>query len=276
MSPFVFCIVLCGALCHATWNAVVKGGGDKMLATAAVAGGASVLAAVALPLLPLPAPAAWPFLIVSSFIQIGYFVLVARAYQVADMSLVYPLMRGVAPLLVALFSSLWLGEHFAPLLWGGMLLLCGGILSMAFSAVGRCHGLGVALLNAVVIATYTVLDGIGVRLSEEPLSYAMWVFLLSCLPFAAGVLVMRRTDYIAFACRRWPVFIVGGAGTVFSYTLALWAMTVAPYAVVAALRETAILFGLLLSALFLGERIGRIRWLACVLIVAGVVLMRLD
>lgn len=276
MSPLVFFAVLCGAVCHATWNALVKGGGDKMLATAAVAAGGAVLAGLALPFVPLPAPQVWPYLILSAIIQIGYFVLVARAYQAADMSLVYPVMRGTAPLVVALVSSLFLREHFSALSWGGILLLCGGILSMALTGAKSGRGVQIALINAGVIATYTVLDGIGVRLSGAPHGYTAWIIFLSCLPFAFGVVCLRRADFCAYARQHGRVFIAGGAGTLCSYGLALWAMTQAPFAMVAALRETAILFGLVLSALVLGERVGRGRWLACGLIVAGAVCLRLG
>jgi multidrug transporter EmrE-like cation transporter len=165
MPLTVFAFVLCAAALHAAWNAVVKRGGDKLLTTVLVTASAALIALAALPWLSAPAPASWPYIAASALLQVVYFVLVARAYQVADMSLAYPLMRGSAPLLVALASVLWLGEPLSPLAWLGLSVICAGMLSMAAGARGGvgAEGITVALLNAVVIAAYTLIDGLGVR-----------------------------------------------------------------------------------------------------------------
>ncbi|TWB68303.1 EamA-like transporter family protein [Nitrospirillum amazonense] len=280
MSIAVFAIVLFAALLHATWNALVKGAGDKLMAAVLVAGGAALIAIVTLPFLPLPAAASWPYLVTSSVLQILYLTLVARAYHVADMSQTYPLMRGTAPLLVALVSGLWLHEALSLHALLGVGVICAGILSMAW--VGRRGGPGggttgtrLALLTAVVIAGYTLVDGHGVRLSGAPASYVLWGVLLNGVPLVTWALLARRRTFLQHVIRQWPRGLVGGAGTLISYGLALWAMTVAPVAVIAALRESSILFGTAIAGLVLKERVGPRRLAAACLIAVGAMVLRL-
>lgn len=274
MSLAIFCAVLCAALLHAGWNAIVKLGGDKLLTTILVTGWAALLSALALPWLPLPAPASWPWLAGSAVLQVGYYVLVARAYQVADMSLSYPLMRGCAPLLVALAGSLAFDERLPASGWLGIAVVSAGIVGMAGG--GARHHLRLPLSIAVLIATYTLVDARGARLSGNAASYTLWLFLLSGLPLPLWALSARRAQLRSHLHGNWGRGLVGGFGTTASYGIALWAMTRAPVAIIAALRETSILFALLISAVVLKERIDRRRLLAAALIVAGVVLLRLG
>ena len=273
MSLGIFCAVLFAALLHASWNAIVKLGGDKLLTTILVTGWAAVLSALLLPWLPAPASASWPWLAISAVLQTGYYLLVARAYQHGDMSLSYPLMRGCAPLLVAIAGIFFFDEMLPASAWGGIALVCGGILCMAGSSSGR-H-LRLPLLIAVVIAAYTLVDARGARLSGNALSYTLWLFLLSGLPLPAWALFARRPQLQAYLRGNWQRGLVGGIGTTAAYAVALWAMTIAPVAIIAALRETSILFALLISAVLLKERISRRRLFAALLIVMGVVLLRL-
>jgi drug/metabolite transporter (DMT)-like permease len=277
MSLTVFAAVLLGAALHASWNAIVKGGPDKLLATILVAAASGLVALAFLPFLPLPARAAWPFIGCSAVVQVLYFTLVAGAYSATDMSQAYPLMRGLAPALVAVFGTAFLGEHLAPLAWAGVALVSSGVFGMAlaFTGPGSRRGAGIAVLNAGVIASYTLIDGAGVRLSGAPVAYAMWLFLLNAVPLVAWGLLARRRALLAAARRGWRSGLVGGAGNLGSYGLALWAMTQAPVAMVAALRETSILFGMAIAGLVLGERIGRLRLACAALIVAGAAALRL-
>ncbi|MEA1649002.1 EamA family transporter [Nitrospirillum sp. BR 11164] len=283
MSIAVFAIVLFAALLHATWNALVKGAGDKLMAAVLVAGGAALIAIVTLPFLPLPAVESWPYLATSSILQILYLTLVARAYHVADMSQTYPLMRGTAPLLVALASGLWLHEALSLPALLGVGVICAGILSMAWMGRrggsnptgGGAGGTRLALLTAVVIAGYTLVDGHGVRLSGAPASYVLWGVLLNGLPLVAWALLARRRTFLQHVIRQWPRGLAGGAGTLISYGLALWAMTVAPVAVIAALRESSILFGTAIAGLVLKERVGPRRLAAACLIAVGAMVLRL-
>jgi drug/metabolite transporter (DMT)-like permease len=273
MSLSLFCIVLFAALLHASWNAIVKRGTDTLLTTILVTGSAAVIAAIVLPFLPAPAAQSWPWLAASTLLQVGYYVLVARTYQLTDMSASYPLMRGCAPILVALVSTLFLGERLAWIAWAGIALICLGILCMT-RGLPRQHA-WLPLLNAGVIATYTLVDAWGARHSGAAVSYTLWLFLLSGLPLPLWALCTRAGALRDYARRNWGYGIVGGFGTLISYGLALWAMTVAPVAMISALRETSILFGILISAWILHERVTRQRWIAAGLIVLGAVVLRM-
>ena len=276
MSLVVFTVVLLAALLHATWNAIVKAGTDKFLTTMLVTTAAAMLSAALLPLLRAPLAASWPFAIASAVLQITYFVLVARTYQISDMSQTYPLMRGTAPLIVALVSVFLLHEALSPIAWLGVGGICAGIFSIALgSSLKDRKGVYLALLNAVVIAAYTLIDGIGVRRSGAPAAYTLWVFLLTGMPFALWALTARRSSFLPYLRRHWRLGVAGGIGTTASYGLALWAMTLAPVAVVAALRETSILFGTVIAAAILKEPIGVARVISACIIAGGAALLRL-
>jgi drug/metabolite transporter (DMT)-like permease len=221
--------------------------------------------------------ASWPFAIASALFQITYFLLVARTYQITDMSQAYPLMRGTAPLIVALVSVFWLGEALSPIAWFGVIGICLGIFSIALGTnLKDRKGLYLALLNALVIAAYTLIDGIGVRRSGTPAAYTLWVFLLTGLPLTLWAMTARRSSFLAYLRRYWRLGIAGGIGTTTSYGLALWAMTLAPVAVVAALRETSILFGIMIAGLVLKEPIGPRRVISACIIAGGAAILRLG
>lgn len=276
MSLTVFAVVLFAAALHATWNAVIKGGRDTLLTTAMVAGVSALLAVSALPFLPPPAPASWPLIGISAVLQTLYFVLLANAYRVADMSQTYPLMRGVAPLIVAAISAGLLREPMGPFGWLGVLVVCGGVLSMAAGArLGQGKGVRLALLNAVVIAGYTLIDGWGVRHSGSPAAYTLWIFFLTGIPIIGWALARRATSFGKYVAANWGLGLFGGIGTASSYGLALWAMTAAPVAVVAALRETSIVFGTVISVVVLREQAAPMRIAAACVIAAGAMALRL-
>ena len=240
MPLTVFAAVLLGAALHASWNAIVKGGADTLLTTILVAAASGLVALVVLPFLPLPARASWPFIATSAVVQVVYFALVAGAYRATDMSRAYPLMRGLAPALVAIFGAAVLGEHLSPVAWAGVALISSGVFGMTFAYRGPASRKGtlLALLNAAVIASYTLIDGAGVRLAGSPAAYAMWLFLLNAIPLVGWALIARRRALLAYGRRNWRLGLFGGIGNLGSYGLALWAMTHAPVATVAALRET--------------------------------------
>ena len=276
MTAALFALLLLAAALHASWNAMIKAAASAWFGTVLVAGFASLLALCILPWLPVPAVASWPCIAASVALQVLYLWLIARSYRVADMGLVYPLMRGSAPLLVALCNAAVFGESLGRMAVAGIAVLCAGILSMAFSIRrGPRHGVWPALLNAVVIAAYTLVDGVGVRLSAAPASYTLWIFLLCGLPLPIWAAWHQPAALRAALRRDWWRGLLGGAGTIASYGIALWAMLQAPVAVVAALRETSILFAMLLARLLLGERPGRQRVLAALVMAIGVMLLRL-
>jgi drug/metabolite transporter (DMT)-like permease len=275
MPIVVFAVVLSAALLHATWNAIVKSGDDKFLTTMMVTAAAAAIAALLLPFLRAPAPASWPYAAGSAVLQIVYFLLVARTYEVADMSQTYPLMRGTAPLLVALVTVFQIGDPLSLIGWSGILGISVGIFSMALgSKVNHRKGIGLALLNAGVIAGYTLVDGIGVRRSGSPAAYTLWIFLLTGLPFSIWTIVARTRTFVSYLVRHWRIGIFGGVGTTASYGLALWAMTLAPVALVAALRETSILFGTLIAGSVLKEHVGTRRVIAACIIASSAAILR--
>jgi len=277
MSLDVFAVIMLGAVLHATWNAVVKGGGDKLLTTCMITSVASLMALAVIPFLPLPARESWPFIGASVILQVLYFVLVASTYRIADMSQTYPIMRGTAPLLVAAVSVLLLAEPLSVAAWAGIAIISSGILSMAVApSGGQRKGLVLALVNAGVIAGYTLVDGLGVRKSGAPAAYTLWIFLLTGIPLAAWALAAKRTVFGQYCVRYWRQGVIGGLGTVASYGLALWAMMAAPIATVSALRETSILFGVVISALVLKEHLTRVRVIAACIIAAGAMVLRLG
>ena len=276
MPLIVFAIVMFAALLHASWNAIVKSGRDKFLTTITVTASASGLSAALLPFLTTPAPASWPYAAASALLQIVYFLLIARTYQVADMSQTYPLMRGTAPLIVALVSVFRMGVVLSPIAWAGVLGICLGIFSIALgNRLKERKGVYLALVNALVIAGYTLLDGIGVRRSGAPAAYTLWVFLLTGLPLTLWAISVRRAEFSAYFRRHWRLGLAGGVGTTASYGLALWAMTVAPVAIVAAMRETSILFGTLIAAFVLREPVGPRRLISACIIACGAAILRL-
>ena len=278
MSFDVMIIVLFGALLHAAWNAFIKSGDNTLVETTLLVTGAGAIAAVVLPFVPVPAEASWPFLVASVVIHCAYFSLVAVAYRTGDLSFAYPIMRGSAPLFTAVLTAFILAEPIGGGGWLGILLLCAGILWLAGdgwrSAKSQKHALAFALLNAVVIVAYTITDGLGVRASQNAWSYVLWLFFLNMFPLLAIGFASRARAILSVRVGGWVKGCVGGLCSVCAYGLALWAMTHAPIAVVAALRETSVLFGTALGALCLKERFGVSRWVAAALITAGAVAMK--
>lgn len=293
MSTSVVLIVLLSALIHASWNALLKAGEDKLLNTVMVAGGCGLIGAVALPFLPVPAVASWPYIAASATLQVGYFLLLAGAYRSGEMSSAYPLMRGTAPLLIAIASGPLIGEALPAARWVGIALISGGVISLAFepktnpanpandparsgSVLRDRAAIGFALANAMVICVYTLVDGVGVRASGSPLAYTLWIFVLASAPLVIWALAARSRDFTALVRRRYRLGLIGGLGTAGSYALALWAMTVAPVAAVAALRETSIVFVLVISVVILKERLTPRRLVSALIIAGGAVAIRLS
>ena len=276
MSTLVTALVLGSALLHAGWNAIIKASRDVMLDTALVAAGAGVLALPLIAYLPLPARASWPYLGTSAAIHIAYFSTLVAAYRLGDLGHAYPLMRGTAPLLVALFGVALLDEHPSAAMWLGILLISAGILSLGLLQRGRAQRGATlwALANAAIIASYTLVDGTGARLSGAPASYVAWLFWLQGLLFVALVALLRRRAALDYAARNWPRGLAGGVCLISAYGIVLWAMTQAPVAAVAALRETSVIFAALLGSLFLSEPFGRQRLIAACAVALGVAALR--
>ena len=283
----VVAAVLAGAVLHAGWNALVKSSGDKELDTALVH---FLGALVAVPLLIVvgPPPAvALPYIAASLVIHIGYYFALAGAYQHGELGLTYPIMRGFAPLLVAIGSSTVLAEAPSALAWAGIVGITLGVALVGLAHPGHTlhhrKALMFAFSNALIIAIYTFVDGKGVRetvtAGHTAAAYVMLLFVLDGLPYPSLVFFRRnaagKQAILAYARRRWPLAALGGTASIGSYAIALWAMTVAPIASVAALRETSVLFAALLGTWILKERFGMQRAAGTLVIVAGVMALRL-
>ena len=285
ISGPVLLAVLFGALLHAGWNALIKSGRDKQLDTALIH---SLGFFVALPILlwtGLPAMASWPYILTSTVIHLGYYVALAGAYRHGDLGLTYPVMRGSAPLLVALGSVAFIGEHLSAVSWIGVAVVCAGVLTLGLSRSSlhtgdeaqRRKALRFAFGNAAIIALYTVVDGIGVRASGDALAYVAALFLFDGIPYLLLVLWQRgdrRGAAIRYMAARWRIAAVGTLASLGSYAIALWAMTSAPVALVAALRETSVLFAAVIGALLLREPFGWQRAAGTAVVVAGVMAVR--
>ncbi len=270
--------VLFGAALHASWNALVKSSSDKALDTALINLLASFLAIPLVMLVGWPPREAWPFIAASIVIHIGYYVALSGAYEHGDLGLTYPLMRGSAPLLVALSASVTLGETLSPLSWVGVVGVSLGVLTLGLSkhAFDNPKAVQFALVNAVVIACYTVVDALGVRATGSAMQYVGTLFLLDGWPFALIVFARRNWKVGSYIRKRWPVALGGALASIGSYGVALWAMTQAPVATVAALRETSVLFAALLGVWFLKEVFTVRRVVGTCVIVSGVMALRLG
>jgi drug/metabolite transporter (DMT)-like permease len=279
----VLSAVLGAALLHALWNSLVKSADDKFLSSALVALWCGLAAFAAALILPWPSRAAAPFIAASALIHIVYFLLVGRLYRNADLSVAYPIMRGLAPLAAALIALAALGEAPGPVAALGIAILVGGVLLMGVS--GLAHGridratLAIALANSLVIAVYSVIDGEGARVSGAgarfAFAYNAWADALTALAYAPILVALRgRAIPIAFV-RDWRRGLVGGLAAFVGYAVVIWAMTKAPIAAVAALRETSVVFAALIGVALLGEPFRAQRAFAALVILAGVVTLRL-
>ncbi|MBX9588251.1 MAG: EamA family transporter [Hyphomonadaceae bacterium] len=279
MDLIVFSAVLASAACHAGWNALLKLKLEPVSATALVAMASGLIAVPAALAAGLPRAAAWPYLTGSVIIHIGYFLTLAEAYRSGDLGQVYPIARGAAPLMTAILATLWLHETLGLYGWAGIILLAAGILLLALRG-GRptaqldVRSIGFALLTSLTITAYTLVDGMGARLAGTALAYSAWLFLLSGIVMAVyGFLRVGRRlagDFLT----NWPMAVAGGALSIAAYAIAIWAMTVAPIALVAALRETSVLFGALFATLLLREPWLLARITAAVMVLAGALLLR--
>ncbi|HTR59981.1 MAG TPA: EamA family transporter [Casimicrobiaceae bacterium] len=277
--------VLGAGLLHAGWNALLKSapGGDALLDTATVVAGSSLWGFAVVPFVGVPASAAWPYMAASAVIHFGYYLTLAQAYRTGDLSFAYPLMRGSAPLIVALLGIVFLGELPTAPMALGIVLISLGIVSIAFVGAGRGgmrrHPPSAAywaFANAGLIALYTLIDATGARASGNAAAYVSWLIFLEGLPFLFWVFVRRGKAAWNYVRASAPRGLVGGACSLAAYGIVLWAMTRAPVAAVAALRETSVLFAALIGSLWLKEGFGLPRLAGAASVVAGIAALKLG
>lgn len=280
MSYYVLAAVLLAALFHASWNAIVKAQRNRSIASEVVGISAGLFGLPFMLALPLPAMEAWPYLITSTFIHIGYFALVGFAYRSADLGVAYPLTRGSAPLFTAAAAFLLIGETLPWTGWLAIAVIASGIIALSIDALmrgGLTRAAGAAVMtNAFVIVAYTLVDGLGSRKAGDPLAYTAWLVTLTSINIFVVSYAMRRKTFFKEAKKIWLPGLIGGALLLSAYAIVLWAMTRAPIGIVAAVRETSVLFATLMGTYFFREKFAKRRWVAVVLIVAGIILLKLP
>lgn len=280
MTPAVFAAVLLAALLHAAWNAIVRGGRDRATAMAAVVLGQALLGAALLPVLPMPAPESWFWIASGVALHLGHQLFLVAAYRTGGLSEVYPLARGAGPLIVAAVSVALLGVTLTGLEMAGIALISCGLTSLVVMRTeGRMRrpsrATGMALAASAFIAGYTLNDGLGARASGAPVAFFAWLTVLNAVAFFA-VLPFWRPAALRGLRSSGTAIVVGGGASFAAYALIVWAFTQAPIAVVAALRETSILFALAIGVGVLGERADLRRLASATLTLWGVVLLRLG
>lgn len=280
MDTLVFAAVMFAAACHAGWNAAIKRGLDPLATTVAISVGAALVSLVIVPVVGLPARAAWPWVLASVAIHLAYFAALIESYRAGDMGQVYPIARGSAPLMTATVATAFIGERLGLAGWFGITLLAAGVLLLSLRG-GRDlatldrRAVGFALFTAVTICAYSVVDGVGARLAGNASAYSTALFAGMGPVMALYALARNGPRALGNARRLWSVGLAGGALQLGSYGIAIWAMTVAPIAIVAALRETSVLFGAMIAVIVLKEPLRAARAVAALLIVVGLALIRL-
>lgn len=274
-STFAILLILCAALLHALWNAMVKGAGDQPMTMGLVNFGHFLLGIVLVFAFAAPAAESWPFLIGSTIIHFFYYGFLLLAYRHGDLSQVYPLARGVAPVLVALGGWSLAGETLPFSAWVGIALVCGGI---AILFLGRRQvsfhstALVAAFMTGLIIAAYTVVDGLGVRASRSPFGYIGWLFVLESVS-AVFLLIWRRESVRRASMRTLAAGTTGGLLSAIAYGLAIYAMSLTQLANVSAIRESSVIMAALIGVIWFGERPWKARVIAAVVVATGIIVL---
>ena len=281
MENVVFLAVLFAAACHAGWNALIKVGLDPLSTTTLISIGSGLVALVLLPFVGLPAWGAWPWLVASVAIHLIYFASLIESYRTGDLGQVYPIARGSAPLMTAAATTVIVGERLSLVGWTGILALVAGVLLLSARggrdlAVVDRRAIGFALFTAITVCGYSVVDGIGARASANPNAYSVCLFIGIALVMVPYALYRDGRDVMPAMHLYWRRGLAGGALQFLSYGIAIWAMTIVPIAVVAALRETSVLFGATIAVVLLKEPLRAVRIVAALMIVCGLILIRVQ
>lgn len=279
MTPLIVALVLLAALLHASWNAMAKSGGSPQFSIASYRLISAICCLPLLFLFPIPLLESWPMLLASTFIHTLYYYTLSRSYRNGDLSQVYPLFRGLAPVLVVLGAALLADEYLTLGAMLGILLVSAGLISITFAggAIGKIPPLALrwGLATSVLIAAYTVADGMGVRVAGNPFSYIIWLFVLEPIPIGLWLLATDRSGWFSYM-RAKPVKICAGAlAAAGAYAMVIYAMGVAPMGMVSSLRETSVIFAALIGTFLFREPFGRQRIIAATLVCCGVVLIKI-
>jgi drug/metabolite transporter (DMT)-like permease len=272
MTPLVVGLILGAALLHATWNAILRGGVDRLWSITVMCAVSAVVAAPFLVFLPLPAQASWPCIGLSATLQVSYCLFLVRAYREGGLAQVYPIARGTSPLLVTLGAVFVAGERLTPAALGGVALVSLGIMALAFEkARPSARSTLSAIATGVFVAAYTLTDGVGARLSGHAQSYTAWLFLVQGAAMPLVYIALRGRLVVPLrSAETWKV-LLGGVFGLLSYGVVIWALTLAPMGRVSALRETSILFAVIIGVVFLKEKPTLPRMAAALMIASGAI-----
>lgn len=278
MSTTVFIAVIGAAVLHASWNALVKGGADKYASLGAVILGHVPCAVLALIFAPLPAPESYPYLVAGILLHVGYQIFLLQSYRIGDLTQVYPIARGSAPLIVALVSVTILGVSLSAAEIAAIFIIGAGILSLAMTR--RSDGLrdgraaAFALTTGAFIASYSMVDGIGARLAGTSLGFFAWLAIGNGIIVTLFLALKAPVSFANIVRHGKRMFVIGGGASFGAYALVTWAFTQAPIALVTALRETSIIFALLIGVFFLKERLSLAKLVSTFVTLVGAVLLR--
>lgn len=279
MSTEIFLAVLGAAAMHAAYHAMIKLGEDKVASLGVIAVFEFLYGLVGTMVFPMPPAGAWPWLISAVALQTVYRFLACYAYKLGDLSLVMPIARGSSPLLVTIGSALVLGEFLTPLSFLAVLVIAAGImtLTLAPSATGRFDRRAalVALASGAVVAGYSLIDGIGARITGNAASYVWWLTMSGGIAFLVPALAARGASTVSLFRKRWYMGLIGAAFSCTTYWVVIWAMTKAPIGLVSALRETGVIFAVIIGIVWLRERPGAVRIAAVIITAAGIALLKL-
>ncbi len=280
MSLTVFLLVLAAALLHALWNAMLKGSGDKQITMLAVVIGHLPLALLALLFVEAPAAQSLPYMLASIALHTGYQLFLTRAYRVGDLSQVYPIARGIAPLIVITISVVVLNVNLSLLQSLAVVLLALGIMSLCFdsdsSKKTNYSAAGLAVVTGCFIAAYSIVDGLGARQSESSVAYYSYLSIGNAMLFSLITLLSHRKGQFTVLFTHYRKhLLIGGSFSFIAYACVTWAFTQAPIALVTALRETSILFALLIGVFHLKERLSPLKLISCLIAMFGAALIRL-
>ena len=272
-------LVLVAALLHATWNTLIKFSGERLLVIACMDSVALLFVVLAVGFVSLPPLELWPWLVASALFELLYRYLLIQAYRVGDLGLVYPLMRGLSPLVVLVLTLVFAGEVLSTQQILGILLIPFGMVCLLWQGGGGDRlpwsMLPVVLLIGLCIGCYTFLDGQALRRWSHPLDYLVWLTLISAWPFPLLALVRKRAAFSLFWRTQWQLGLSVGLCVLLSYALVLWAMQLGSIAEAAALREVSVILVVLFGMRYLKEPFGRPRLIACGLVLIGMLVMKL-
>lgn len=280
MTFTVFAMVLAAALLHAVWNALVKVNGDRLVIVAVIMSSQTLICLTLLPFVGPPDSEAWPYILGSVALHNGYCLFLVMAYRYGDLSHVYPIARGSAPLIVAVMSMVLVDEFLSRQAMLSVILVTVGVMSLALTrgatGIRETRAVLFALGTGIFIASYTVVDGMGARINGNAHSYTFWLLALQGIPFAVLTACIRRRRVVSQVRRVWKSGLSAGVASLLAYWIVIWAMTLAPLALVSALRETSVVFAVLLGVLLLKEGLDFVRLAAITTTLVGTVMLRIS